>query len=237
VGPAFGGAHGRRQCWRYWFLPWLLLLLLGTGCQVHVVAGIDAGRGGAGVVSAGVGLDDDALGRVGDLGRQLAVDDLRRAGWAVGEPKREGDGLTWVRARRSFANPAQAERLLASLSDPAGPFRALRLSHRSGVFRDRLSLSGVLDFSAGPGAFFDSGLRSLVGPDLHLDDPALRQGLKSELHVRLGGTGRVYRASVGQRVIVRMAADSWDVAGLALVAAAVACAVVAVAALLLGRRS
>jgi hypothetical protein len=56
------------------------LLLLLTGCQIRVAAGVEARRDGSGVVRAGVGLDREALKEVPDLPNRLRVDDLRKAG-------------------------------------------------------------------------------------------------------------------------------------------------------------
>ena len=61
------------------------LLFLLTGCQIRVVAGVEARRDGSGVVRAGVGLDREALKEVPDLPNRLRVDDLRKA--AIGFAK------------------------------------------------------------------------------------------------------------------------------------------------------
>ena len=71
-----------------------------SSCQVTIVAGVDAKADGSGVVRAGVGLDADALHQIPDLRQQLKVDDLRKAGWTVVGPRKEGDGRTWVRATK-----------------------------------------------------------------------------------------------------------------------------------------
>ena len=89
----------------------LLVVLLGwatTACHVSIAAGVDVARDGSGRVSAGVGLDADAVKEIGDPATALRVDDLRRAGWQVEGPRREDDGLTWVRASKPFADPEQA---------------------------------------------------------------------------------------------------------------------------------
>ena len=65
-----------------------------------------------------------------DLAHQLRVDDLRAGGWQVVGPRKESDGLTWVRASKPFADPAEAERIVADLSGPTGPFHSFRAHGR-----------------------------------------------------------------------------------------------------------
>ena len=64
-----------------------------------------------------------------DLAAELQVDDLRRAGWRIVGPRREADGLTWVRASHPFSTPAGARRVIAQLTGPGGPFRGFALTH------------------------------------------------------------------------------------------------------------
>ncbi len=134
-----------------------VLLLAGTGCQVTLAAGVDVRPDGSGTVRAGLGLDAEALAQVGDLAGVLRVDDLRQAGWEVEGPKAEDDGLTWVRTTKRFTDPAEAERALAQLSGPAGPFRDFRLTRSGSLLRTRTTFTGAVDLS--------SGLAGLVDPD------------------------------------------------------------------------
>ena len=57
-----------------------LLAWLASACQVDLAAGIEVNRDGSGRVSAGVGLDAEALKEVGDVASAFRVDDLRRPG-------------------------------------------------------------------------------------------------------------------------------------------------------------
>src|SRR5205823_6678314 len=121
-----------RRSWR--LLGAALLLLAGTACQVTISTGVDVHADGSGMVRAGVGLDADAVKQVPDLASQLKVDDLRRAGWTVTGPRKEGDALTWVRASKPFSRPQDAARVVAELNGPNGPFRALRVDRKSVVY-------------------------------------------------------------------------------------------------------
>jgi hypothetical protein len=124
-------------------------------------------------VQAGVGLDADALAKVGDLAGALEVDDLRQSGWKVVGPEKEDDGFTWVRASKPFSGPAQAERVLAELSGPNGPFRDMRLSQTRSFFHTQTKFSGTADLSGGLSGFLDPDLQQRLGDGGPLDLDAL----------------------------------------------------------------
>ena len=127
------------------FVVAALALLLCSACQVTIAVGIDAKQNGSGVVRAGVGLDDDALRQIPDLAQQLRVDDLKRAGWTVVGPRKESDKRTWVRATKSFANPAGAAQAMTELNGPNGPFKDFRLTRKHSFLRTKTSFSGTVD--------------------------------------------------------------------------------------------
>ena len=118
-----------------------LALLACSACQVTIAVGVDAKQNGSGVVRAGVGLDDDALRQIPDLAQQLRVDDLKRAGWTVVGPRKESDKRTWVRATKSFANPAGAAQAMTELNGPNGPFKDFRLTRKHSFLRTKTSFS------------------------------------------------------------------------------------------------
>ncbi len=160
------------------FLPVLVALLAwaATACHVTIAAGIDVARDGSGRVTAGVGLDADALQEVGDPSTALRVDDIRRAGWEVEGPKKEDDGLTWVRASKPFADPEQAAAAMAELTGPDGPFRDLRLVRTKSLTRSKTTFTGTLDLSGGLGGLSDPDLTTALGDvELGLDVEGLRR--------------------------------------------------------------
>jgi hypothetical protein len=171
----------------------LALLALGLGgCQVTLAAGVTVGRDGRGTVTAGVGLDAEALQQVGDLAAALRVDDLRQAGWSVVGPRKESDGLTWMRATKPFADAAEATGALAQLSGPGGPFRDLRISRDRSFLRTRTLLTGGLDLADGLPGLSDPGLAAqLQDVDLGLD----LEGLKKRFGPDLGRAVRVELAA------------------------------------------
>jgi len=157
------------------------VVLAAGACQVRVTGGIDVDPNGGGTVRAGLGLDAEALKTVGDIGSALRVDDLRQAGWKIEGPRQEGDGLTWVRASRSVSDTAEAAVALAQLSGPDGPFRDLKISSSHTLFRNRTSVSGVVDLSGGLTGVGDPDLLAKVGAGLPLDLDGLRKELGADL--------------------------------------------------------
>jgi hypothetical protein len=159
-----------------------LLGLLATGCQVKIAAQVDVGRDGRGRVSAGLGMDADALAEVGDPATALRVDDLRRAGWEVEGPRKEGDGLTWVRVSKPFADSDQAMAAMAELSGPGGPFKDFRLVRTKSLLRSKTTFTGVVDLAGGLAGLSDPDLTGQLGDvDLGLDVEGLKRRFGDDL--------------------------------------------------------
>lgn len=182
-----------------------LLLLATTGCQVTLVARIQADADGTGEVQAGIGLDDGALAELGDPVTELRLDDLRQAGWSVAGPAKEQDGLTWVRLAHRFESAAEATRLAAQLGPP---FRDLALTRKRTFLKSKTALTGLVDMSEGVAAFSDPGLQeALAGVDLGpVTDESLRVRLEASLH----GRTRTWAPKVGEQVRVEAAAEVWN---------------------------
>ena len=142
----------------------LAALVLVTGCRVQLTTTLTVEDDGSGTLTQAVGFDDAALARVGDLSQQLAVDDLRAAGWTVDDPVREGD-TTWVRAHHDFDDADEANVLLAQLSGPDGPYREMVVTRTSSLISTSTEVRGTVDLSAGIAMFGDDQLTALLGPD------------------------------------------------------------------------
>ena len=193
--------------------------------------GVDVGRDGGGAVRVAVGLDRDALARVGDLRSQLRVDDLRRSGWAIVGPRREADGRTWVRGAKRFADAAGAARVVAEVTGTDGPFRAFRVARSSSFLRVRTTFRGTVDLRGGLESFGDARLREQLGgtstgtstADLERElGRALERVFSFRVDARLPGDvsanaptvadgGAVWRPRLGERVVLVAEATSWRV--------------------------
>ena len=182
------------------------LLLVCTSCEVTIATDVEARRDGSGVIRAGVGLDREALAEVPDLAEQLQVDDLRRTGWRVTGPRREPDGLTWIRASLAFDTPAEAQQGVAQLNGPAGPFRGFALTRDGSPFRPRLRFTGTVDLSTGLEGFADAELeRRLGAANPGVDAATLKQRfgvdlaqlLKVRVSAHLPGLVRTWQPRVG----------------------------------------
>jgi hypothetical protein len=129
---------------------------------------------GSGVVRVDVAVDADAAKRLPPPATLVSAADLRTGGWSVDQPKVADDGSFRVEARKPFRNLAEADRALAQLSGPSGPFRDLRLERSSSFRSTRWRLRGTVDLSKGADTFGDPQLVSgLGGRDLAV----LLQGL------------------------------------------------------------
>ena len=169
-------------------LPLLVALLAwaASACQVTLTAGVDVSRDGTGRVVAGVGLDDAAVREVRDLATALRLDDVRAAGWQVDTPRKEGDGLTWIRASKPFTEPEQVPTILAELNGAGGPFRDFKVIRTKSLTRSTTTFTGTVDLAAGLTGLSDPELTAALGDvDLGLDVDALRQRFGDQLDVRV----------------------------------------------------
>ena len=169
----------------------LTIVLLTTSCQARVEVAVDVRQGGAGTVTVSLGLDDDAMDEIGDLGEVLDVDDLVDRGWEIGDPDLRGDGFTWVPATREFGSPAEATAVLDEVSGPDGPFGSLTLARDRELLTTRYTLTGAVDLREGIEAFSDPALtEALGGPLAGLTDAELEAATTFRLAVTLPGDVR-----------------------------------------------
>lgn len=143
----------------------VLCLVALTGCQMQVAVDVVVDDGGGGVVTVGVGLDEAALARAGNLDQVLRVDDLRSGGWTVTPATAEPDGTTWVRASKPFADPAQFAVVMDEITGPAGIFKDFELRRDAGTFGTTSQVTGTVDLTQGPAAFSDPALTESLGGD------------------------------------------------------------------------
>jgi hypothetical protein len=136
-----------------------------AGCQVKVDVDTRVERDGHGVLTVGVGLDERALARVGDLDQQIRVGDLTAAGWEVGKAQRGPDGLTWLRASKRFSSMVELNAALAELTGEPAMFRDFRLADEDAGTAVSHHLTGTVDATRGIGAFADAQLGARLGGD------------------------------------------------------------------------
>jgi hypothetical protein len=202
-------------------------LLLCSACRVTIAVGVDTRANGSGVVRAGVGLDADALRQIPDLGQQLRVDDLKRAGWTVLGPRKESDGRTWIRASKGFTDASGARRVVAELNGPTGPFKDFRLSRRHQFLRTKTSFAGTVDL-AGAGALADQRLVQQLGASgvdtktlEQQADALVNQTFRIEVVAHLPGSissnapttvsgGVVWHPKVGEHVRLTATSTAWN---------------------------
>jgi putative hydrolase of the HAD superfamily len=171
----------------------LLVAIVAVGCNVTTTVDIRVDEDGSGGVAVGIGLDDEALAVVPDLGSQLRIDDLTAVGWVVSGPGAESDGLTWVRAAKEFSTPEQLQDVLDEITGPDGAFRDFAIVREEAFAELRWSLDGIVDLSAGEDLFSDQMLADVlggsafgpVGEDLSDDLGTLTDAIDLTVSVRL----------------------------------------------------
>jgi hypothetical protein len=144
----------------------LLAVLLGAAaCQSRVALDARVERDGSGVVNVGLGLDDAALQRVGDLDRQVRVGDLAAAGWQVSRAHKEDDGLMWLRASKPFRSIEDLNGVLTEVTGPPAVLRDVRLVDEDVGTATVHHLAGTVDLSSGLALVADPQLAARLGGD------------------------------------------------------------------------
>lgn len=135
-----------------------------AGCQVQLQTTVHVNDDGSGTLTQAIGFDAVALARVGDLSQQVALQDLKAAGWTVDAPVTE-NGTTWLRIHHPFRNVGEANQLLATLSGPNGPYKDLVVSRDAGLLSTTTKVTGSIDLTGGPAIFGDQALTTALGGD------------------------------------------------------------------------
>jgi hypothetical protein len=147
---------------------------------LQVDVNLDVDHDGGGVVEVVIGLDRDALDKIGgDLSAVMEVDDLVDAGWEVDGPSEESDGYTRVRISHRFGTPEEASAVFAQIAGKDGPFQDFRVSRHKSFAQTKWGFAGKVDFSGGLEAFGDDGLAA------ELDGQPLGQSVE-EIEDQLG---------------------------------------------------
>jgi hypothetical protein len=205
----------------------LFLLLAGTSCQVTLSSGVVVARDGSGSVRAAIGLDAEALQRLGDPAKELRLGDLREAGWDVTGPRKEDDGLTWVRLSKPFATPAEADQVAAELSGPDGPFRDFHVERSRSFLKTETTFTGLADLTRGLAGLSDADLEARIeGADLGIASVS-PDDVRFRVEARLPGRTQAWEPRLGERLELRTTVSSWNVQPVVAGAAALVFAAIA----------
>ena len=140
----------------HWVVLAAIVVVL-VGCRVQGQVDVDVARNGSGTVAVAVGLDADAVGRVGDLATALKTADLTAAGWKVAKPHRVG-ATTWVRATKPFRSPDDLGRVLGEI----GLFHAWSLTVSNGFGSTAWKIGGKIVSDGTVDQFSDSALKTAL---------------------------------------------------------------------------
>jgi hypothetical protein len=186
---------GRRgPGWRG-LLPVALVLLAGSACKLELDVNVDVARDGSGFIEVVVGLDPDALGKIGgDLAAVMDVRDLQDAGWVIDGPTEESDGFTRVRVRHPFGSPGEAAEVMAQIAGADGPFQDFRVTRHESFAETTWRLTGKVDFGRGLQGLGDEGRAP------QLDGEPLGQSVE-EIEAQLGDSlSRLIQIRVNARL-------------------------------------
>lgn len=141
----------------------MVLVVVASGCRLQLDVNVRVDESGGGSVEVVVGLDRDAIDRIGgDLAGVLAVDDLLAAGWVIDGPSLDSDGYTRVRISRAFATPEDAAAVFAQVAGEDGPFQDFAVERDTSFASSRWAFTGRVDFSGGLEAFGDEGIAAAL---------------------------------------------------------------------------
>ncbi|MGV3759788.1 MAG: hypothetical protein ACO1PW_09640 [Actinomycetota bacterium] len=150
---------------------------------------------GSGSVEVVVGLDPDAVERIGgDLEAVMEVDDLLASGWRLDGPDVDADGFTRVRLSHPFGTAEEAAEVFGEIASEDGPFQGFRVTRETSLAETRWAFEGRVDFSGGIEAFGDEGLAA------ELDGEPLGQSV-AEIEEQLGDSlSRLIQVRVSARL-------------------------------------
>jgi hypothetical protein len=138
-------------------------LVLLAACRADVAVGIDVHGDGGGVVRVTATLDKEAADRVGSGSGDIAVADLRRAGWTIDGPRALANGSTVISATKPFTSPDQLPAVVAELAGTGGPFKDFVVTRDRSLFTTTTRFHGVVELRPCLADFADDDLRKQLG--------------------------------------------------------------------------
>lgn len=233
------------------------MLAVAGACKVDASVEVRARPDGTGEVKVSALMDRRAAQAVGDLQTQVALDDLRAAGWQVRGPEENHQGGAEVEARHRFDSPAEARHLLDQVGGAEGAFKGFELEQRRTFLRIETSMRGTIDLSGGIETFSDAKLAEVMGGQpLGVTPQQLEQrlgvpvdhafalqvavrlpgGIESNAPTATGGTA-VWSPRLGEQMPIEATAEQWNRPNLVLSAVAGSSALGLFAVLVRRRRS
>jgi hypothetical protein len=138
------------------------VMLWVSACEVATEVTLTVAEDGSGSIDVVVGLDDEALDRVGEPEQLFATADLVDSGWTVSAPTVDDGGFTRVRASRDFGSTNEAEQLLAQVDGAAEVFDEISLVRSDSFTTTTYTFGGVADLSGGLAVFSDPELAAAL---------------------------------------------------------------------------
>ena len=165
--------------------------LICAGCRLDANVTVKVVRDGSGVVTVHAIADKDLIGRAGNALIDLRLDDATKAGWVLEGPADTAEGGRQLALSKPFRTQAEADRILAELSGPAGPFHQLHLDQKRAFAKITTTLTGEVGLDGGTTGLGDGELVQLLGGRQVLDG-TVGANLTDQLvvTVKLNGPGK-----------------------------------------------
>ena len=225
------------------------LVALLAGCKVDTAVTIDVHDDGGGVVSVRATLDAEAVGEAeaggGKLEDRVRLSDLRGAGWTVSPWVRSDAGTAQIELSKPFSSLDQVAGIIAEISGANGPLRDVQATQDRGVTATNYGVAGALDLAAiGTGVPADADLVAALTNqkvDVNAIDQALLTELRNAVSVSVvvnlpDGSSTTIHGVAGQRIPIDVSTSILNTRRLVLLGLAVVLVVLAIVALLVGRR-
>jgi len=146
---------------RFGLVALALGVLLGA-CKVEADITVSVEPDGSGSINIVASADADIMKEVPDLAEDLNFSDLDD-GWVISGPEKTSDGGLTVSLSHEFANPDEANKLLALLNGPKGPFKDLKLTRTGKANKSTFDLTGTVEVNGGLSAFADAKVMEIIG--------------------------------------------------------------------------
>ncbi|MEX1006532.1 MAG: hypothetical protein WD271_01655 [Acidimicrobiia bacterium] len=225
------------------------LVALLTGCKVDTAVTIDLHDDGSGVVTVRATLDAEAVGEAevggGKLEDRVRLDDVTAAGWTVSPWVRSDAGTAQIELSKPFSSPDRVAGIITEISGANGPLRDVRATRDRGAASTNYGVTGAIDLAAiGTGVAADPDLVAAL-TNQQVDVNAIDQSLLAELRNAVSvsvvvnfpdGSSTTINGVAGQRVPIDLSTSILNTRRLALLGLAAVLVVLAIVALLVGRR-